>query len=318
MLPLLLAADRDIPELAMPIACKLGESCAIQHYVDIDPTPGVRDYHCGGRTYDRHDGIDFRIRSIAQQRAGVKVLAAADGTVLSLRDGMPDISVAVAGKGSVAGRECGNGVVIDHGGGVQTQYCHMARGSISVRAGNAVKAGETLGLVGMSGNAEFPHLHFIVRRGGEAVDPFGYGAAPGQCGAGRSLWRAASGLAASYHAGEVLNAGFATGPMTMEAAQERGEDQLPRPTREAPALVAFVQAIGLEGGDIQQLRLSAPDGSLLAESRMPPLDRNKAQTIMFVGKKRGAEPWPAGRYVARYGVTRGGLMVIERRFAITL
>src|ERR1700712_3418613 len=110
--PLLLAASADMPAWQLPLACKIGQSCMIQQYVDDDPSPGAQDFHCGGRTYDKHDGIDFRLHSLAQQRAGVKVFASADGTVLNTRDGMVDISVAVTGAASVAGRECGNGVVI--------------------------------------------------------------------------------------------------------------------------------------------------------------------------------------------------------------
>lgn len=318
VLPFLLAADDGLPQLTLPIACKIGQSCAIQNYVDVDPTAGVRDYHCGARTYDKHDGIDFRIRSMADARRGVAVLAAADGTVLSLRDGMADISVKIVGPASVAGRECGNGVVVDNGSGVQTQYCHMLRGSLVVKPGQAVKAGTPLGKVGMSGDAEFPHLHFIVRQAGKAIDPFGYGAKPGACGRGRSLWAPAAGLDDPYRAGEVLNMGFATGPVTMAAVEESGADQPPRPTRDAPAIVAFVRAIGLEGGDVQTLSLATPDGTILSENRAQPLDRNKAQWLIFAGKKQPATGWPAGRYAAHYRVVRAGKAVIEQRFALQL
>jgi len=317
-LPLLLAADSDMPELMLPIACQIGQNCFIQHYVDIDPSAGVRDYRCGARTYDKHDGIDFRIPSMRQQRAGVRVLAATDGTVINVRDGMPDISVRTAGKASVAGKECGNGVLIRHDRGIQTQYCHLARGSVRVKRGQRVDAEAPIGNVGMSGDTEFPHLHFIIRQRGQAVDPFAYGARPGRCEGGRSLWARSAGLAQSYKAGQVINAGFATGPMTMDAAQERGEDQLPRPSRDAPALVAFVQAIGLEGGDVQHLTVTAPDGTLIGENRAAPLDRNKAQTIFFAGKKRRGASWPTGRYSARYLVLRRGHAVIDERFGLQL
>ena len=318
-LPLLLAADGDVPELVLPVGCKIGQSCFIQHYVDVDPSALARDYRCGSaRTYDKHDGIDFRIRSMVQQRAGVPVIAAAHGTVINIRDGVRDISVAVAGKASVAGKECGNGVLIRHGQGVETQYCHLARGSVRVKPGETVSAGSVLGNVGMSGNAEFPHLHFIVRRGGKAIDPFAYGAGAGLCAGGRNLWKEATELGLSYKAGEVINAGFATEPLTMDAVQERGDNQQPRPTRQSPLLVAFVQAIGLEGGDVQVLNVSAPDGSTLSENRAAPLDRNKAQWLIFTGKKRQASLWPAGRYSARYQLIRKGKVVIDRRFAITL
>ncbi len=317
-LPLLLGAVGDVPQLILPIACKIGQSCAIQNYVDLDPSPAARDYRCSGRTYDDHNGIDFRLKSLAQMRRGVAVLAAADGRVLRARDGVADVSVKQAGAASVENIQCGNGVVISHRDGLETQYCHMARGSIAVRPGQEVVAGTPIGRVGLSGNTEYPHLHMSVRKDGKLVEPFAYGARPGQCGGGRSLWAPSAGLDNAYRAGEILNMGFATGPVTMQAAREDGAVQQPRPSRDAPVLVAFVQAIGLQGGDVQRLTLRAPDGIVLADSRGAPLDRDKAEWVSFTGKKRPSTGWPAGRYTADYSLTRGGRTVISERIALQL
>lgn len=319
VLPLLLGAGGDARLFVLPIACKIGSDCAIQNYVDVEPGAGVKDYRCGGRTYADHGGIDFRLTGMAAQRRGVAVLAAADGTILRLRDNVPDISVREAGRGAaVEDIMCGNGVVIGHSGGFETQYCHMAQGSIPVKRGDTVKAGAPIGRVGLSGNTEYPHLHFTVHKYGATVEPFAYGARPGQCGGGRSLWAASAGLDAAYRAGEILNAGFAAGPVTLAAVLADGAAPLPRPTRGGPALVAFVQAIGLQGGDIQRLTLAAPDGSVLADNRAAPLDRDKAQWVIFTGKKRPAAGWPAGRYSAHYVVMRAGRPVIDRSFAMRL
>ena len=179
LLPLmLLAAAAPAPaptpslRLAWPVACKLGQTCAIQNYPDDDPGPAARDYACRGRTYPKHDGTDIRLTSMMLERRGVSVLAAAPGTVLRVRDGIGDVSVRDQPPGSVAGRECGNGLVIDHGGGWETQYCHMRQGSLRVRPGERVSAGAVLGQVGLSGDTEFPHLHLTVRKDGRVVDPF--------------------------------------------------------------------------------------------------------------------------------------------------
>lgn len=316
--PLLLAATGSAPKLILPIACKLGHNCAIQNYVDLDPSPAAGDYRCGTRTYDRHNGVDFRLASMAQQRRGVAVLAAAPGTVLRVRDGLADLSVREAGRAAIARRECGNGLVIAHAGGLETQYCHLARGSIVVKPGRRVSAGMLIGKVGLSGNTEYPHLHFTVRLNGKLVEPFAAGARAGRCAGGESLWSPTAGLTGAYKAGEVLNAGFSTAPMTMAAVQENGPNQQPRPSRTAPALVAFVQAIGLKRGDVQRITLTAPDGSLLADNRARPLDRDKAQWMLFAGKKRRAGQWPAGRYRAHYVVLREGKAVIDRRFDMLL
>ena len=64
-------------QLSLPIACEPGKNCFVQNYVDHDPGPGVKDYACSSRTYNGHDGIDFRIPDIKAMRDGVPVLAAA-------------------------------------------------------------------------------------------------------------------------------------------------------------------------------------------------------------------------------------------------
>jgi hypothetical protein len=299
--------------LSWPIDCKLGQTCAIQNYVDDDPGPAALDYDCRHRTYPEHKGVDIRLNSMALERQGVNVLAAAPGRVLRVRDGVMDRSIRDEPAGAVAGIECGNGVVIAHADGWETQYCHMRQGSLAVRSGEEVKAGTILGKVGLSGNTEFPHLHITVRKDGRVVDPFAYGAAAGACHAGQSLWIDTP----AYRAGEVLVAGFSTGPVAMADAQERGADQ-PRPGRVTP-LVTFVQAIGLEAGDVQRLVLTGPGGGLVAQSSSQPLDHDRAQQILFVG--RGHAPpggWPAGEYRAAYTVVRNGKVVLTHIAKIVL
>lgn len=63
----------------------------------------------------------------------------------------------------------GNYVVMDHGGGLMTRYHHCKE--ICVDQDTSVKAGETIALVGQTGQATGPHLHFEVRQDGVAQDP---------------------------------------------------------------------------------------------------------------------------------------------------
>ena len=105
------AGAEEAISLALPIKCQPGLTCFFQNYVDHDASDKVRDYRCGGRSYDGHDGTDIRIRNLEIQRQGVEVLAAAPGRVIGGRNDMEDISVKTAGKAAIAGKECGNGVM---------------------------------------------------------------------------------------------------------------------------------------------------------------------------------------------------------------
>jgi murein DD-endopeptidase MepM/ murein hydrolase activator NlpD len=66
----------------------------------------------------------------------------------------------------------GNLVVVDHGNGLSTAYAHAS--SIIVSVGQSVSQGQTVSLVGSTGNSSGPHLHFEVRVNGVAVDPLPY------------------------------------------------------------------------------------------------------------------------------------------------
>jgi hypothetical protein len=285
-------------QLSFPVDCRLGQTCEIQNYVDADPAAGAaKDYRGGSLSYDAHNGTDIRVPTLAAQRAGVAVLAAADGKVLRGRDGVPDRSVREPGQaGAVESRECGNGVVIGHEGGYETQYCHLAMGSLRVKPGDTVKAGQPIGRIGLSGQTEYPHLHFTVRKGTTVVDPF----TPG-------LWRSPP----AYRPRAVLNTGFHSAPVDF-AFIEAGQGA--RPAADAPALVAYARAIGLRAGDVQEITLKGPKGEVLATNRAQPLPRNQAQNMLFVGKKRPAQGWAKGAYTGSYRVLRDGQVVLQQEF----
>lgn len=97
-----------------------------------------------------HEGIDIAAPT------GTPVWAAAAGTVIH--------SGWLGGYGLL--------VVVDHGNGVATAYAHNS--SLLVAVGQNVSQGETIALVGSTGNSSGPHVHFEVRVNGVAVDPLLY------------------------------------------------------------------------------------------------------------------------------------------------
>jgi hypothetical protein len=204
-----------------------------------------------------------------------------------------------------------------HEGGWMTQYCHMAKGSVRVTRGQKIETGTPLGRVGLSGNTEFPHLHFNVIVNQTKVDPFAYGAEANSCSGGQPLWNKSARASLQYHRGQVLNFGFAATPVNMEQV-ESGEAQQRTPTPTSPALVAYVRAIALEAGDVLELSISTPDGSSFARQSEKPLDRSKAQWFLMVGRKRSAAPWHSGVYTARFRIIRGNKEVLEKLFTVNL
>lgn len=283
------------PQLELPVACEIGVACVVQNYVDQDPGPGARDHACGPLSYDGHGGTDIRVPGRPEMTAGVAVLAAAPGVVRIARDGMTD---APASNG---GPEAGNAVVLDHGGGWQSQYSHLRQDSVTVAMGERVEAGARLGLIGRSGRADFPHVEFALRHHGRAIDPFTGGPADAGCGnTGVPLWRPAALAAFTYQAGGLLRAGFAAETPGLAAALDGGYDD---PVSDPPALVFWAVAWGLRGGDREVIRLIAPDGRTLAETSNA-LPRNKAQWLRYIGTKPTGAGFAPGRYRGAYRVTR--------------
>lgn len=108
----------------------------------VAPPPQISGYD----PENGHPGIDFAAEE------GAEVYAVAAGIVTAA-----DYDV-----------EKGNYVVLDHGGGLETEYQHMK--SLLVSAGQSVVQGQVLGYVGSTGNSTGPHLHFEARQDGAPAD----------------------------------------------------------------------------------------------------------------------------------------------------
>jgi len=116
----------------------------------IWPVNGTVVSGFGWRWGRMHEGIDIAAPM------GASVWAAAAGTVIH--------SGWLGGYGLL--------VVVDHGNGLATAYAHNS--SLLVGVGQRVSQGETISLVGSTGNSSGPHVHFEVRANGAAVDPLFY------------------------------------------------------------------------------------------------------------------------------------------------
>jgi hypothetical protein len=308
LVPLVLAAPaaaRPFEQLRLPIDCAPGGDCWVLRYVDHDPGPGVRDYMCGGLAGDGHKGTDIAIRDLAAMAAGVEVRAAAAGVVDALRDGMADTSVDEIGRAAVGGKECGNGVRLAHGDGWTTWYCHLRRGSLMVKQGDPVEAGQPLALVGLSGDTSFPHLHFDVRHGDRVIDPF-VGAEPADCAPGtKPLWAAEVMDRLAYQPVLLTNAGFATAAPNKDDVR-RGWHRLISLPVASPALVLWVEGYWVEPGDRVTFRLRGPDGGTVVDHAIE-IEKGQQRWLGFAGAPRPGAGWPGGTYA--------GEVLLERAMA---
>ena len=96
-----------------------------------------------------HLGVDFGAPS------GAPVVAVSDGTVVS----------------AAFTRGGGNTVTLRHTGGYETQYLHLSSFGSGMHAGAHVSQGQVIGRVGSTGLATGPHLHYVLKRNGEHVNP---------------------------------------------------------------------------------------------------------------------------------------------------
>lgn len=96
---------------------------------------------------------------------GDEVLSATAGKVVAVVDGLPDVPVNFELPPITAAKAGGNHVVVAMGDDRFAFYAHLQPGSIRVKVGDRVGVGETLGLLGSSGNSNAPHLHFQLMDG---------------------------------------------------------------------------------------------------------------------------------------------------------
>lgn len=295
--------------LSQPIDCVLGDTCHIQQFVDRDAGPEARDFFCGGLSYDGHQGTDFSLPTMEDMRLGVNVLAAAPGVVVSIRDGMPDVFFTQDARAQIAGRECGNGVLMRHDDGFETQYCHLKMGSIRVRPGQEVIRGAVLGQVGLSGATQFPHLHLTVRENGQMIDPFDRDTAE-TCGLPEAdLWEKTP----LYRSTGLLDVGFSNGIPSYEAVQN-GTAAVANLPADAAGLVLFGYAFGGQAGDIVTLTINGPNGNILNQTVT--LEKDQARYFRASGKRLTADRWPAGPYLGTVIVMRDGKQLGRRQIVM--
>jgi len=316
-LPAIAWAAQDEGTLSLPIVCEPGQTCWVPNYVDHKPGPGVLDYTCGDATYDAapggmHKGTDFAVRDMAAVRQGIAVVAAAPGVVLGLRDGVPDIVYSNQNGASVENKECGNGVRLAHKDALTTQYCHLRNGSVRVKAGERVERGQVLGLVGLSGMTEFPHLHFQVAKDKKILDPFTGIDRKNDCGVGEhALWDAQALAKITYQPTAIYHIGFAPGKPSrvgIRGGQYGGRTLPPS----APAMVLWAEFFRVRTNDEIHMTITGPNGQRIHQNVLK-IEADKAYYYAFSGVRLKVPAWPTGTYIGDVTLNRQGKLISARQ-----
>ena len=262
-------------------------------------------------TGDGHKGTDFAVRDLAAVSMGVEVRAAAAGRVAAVRDGMEDRLINPDNVQTVGGRECGNGVRIDHGDGWQSLYCHMRRGSIVVMEGDIVAVGQPLGLVGLSGQTSFPHLHFDLRHNEQPIDPFVGTGRKATCGPGEaSLWSREARAALDYRPPLLTNSGItATAPNKEDV--RKGWHRTRKLPAKSPSLALWVDGYWFERGDKVTFLLEGPGRNKVIDRRFE-IGQSRQRWFSFASAPRPLGGWPKGTYRGEVRVQRAASTLQER------
>ncbi len=122
----------------------------------INPTAGWQTSNFGKRKdpFTGEDEFHYGIDIAASH--GSPVFATADGYVHKIKEE----------------KTGGRVIILNHGGGVTTVYCHLSK--FNVKEGQKVKRKDVIGFVGQTGKAIGPHVHYEVRKNGRAVNPYNY------------------------------------------------------------------------------------------------------------------------------------------------
>ncbi len=301
-------------ELTLPIDCSLGEDCFIQNYVDMDPGEDAKDFNCGPLAYNNHQGTDFRLRNREALKRPYSALATAPGKVVQVINNQPDHGFE---EGAYSSLDCGNAVMIDHGGGWLSQYCHLAEGSVRVRNGDIVQSGQPIAYIGSSGGTSFPHLHYAIRAYNATIDPF-IGVSPTGCDAEEAtpLWKES--VPIFYAESAVLGFG-ATRNFPNLDAMENGTLSAPPEGTTAPFYI-WAHIMGVKEGDTLRFLAFAPGEKILASERF-----EITETKTIFSANIGVEPsdgnftaWPAGVYEGRLAIYRAGQEIGKRSVRFTL
>lgn len=240
-------------KLYWPVSGRQDIDWSVVNYIDVDPRSNVAaDFRGGPFQYEGHDAYDITLPNYTQMDQGVSAVAVAGGTVTEVVEGNFDRETASNGRP-------GNHVRINHGNGWTSLYLHLATNTTTVKVGDAVAAGQMLGLLGSSGNSTDAHLHFSLYHHGRLVET-NY---------------ASSDYFATPHVyqGDLTTAAVDSGITNYDVVpdlKERPSDRRSYQTQSSDTLTYWARLSSLKSGDQLRIEWIRPNGTVAASGSFTP------------------------------------------------
>lgn len=285
---LLLSSPLSALELQFPVACRLMENCWITNHVDLDRDKGyAEDYMCGSKTTDGSKSTHISLGSLSAIKQKIPVIAVADG----------QISVAQHNTGF-----CGTRVLIDHGGGWESNYCHLDPKTLQVHEGQHVKQNQILGSIGNSGQTDWPHLSYALLRNGMVFDPFsGRTNLEGCSRASQPLW--INKMNPLYEPAQVTAIGFNFGFLNGNDIKAGALKSATAMKHDTPQISLWTLMMNVQKGDKIEMQIITPSGRHLKKKTIT-VKKSKKYYPVYLSTLRGNFLWDKGIYKGVITITR--------------
>ena len=167
---------------------------------------------------------------------------------------------------------------------------------MNVSKGQEIAAGERIGRMGMSGDTDFPHLSFTLRRDKQTVDPFIGSEGFTQCGQGeQQLWAVVDDPILAYVKPEITQGGYTELRPSLSGPLPEHADEIQVYSRQARAIYLWADFGGLRPGDEIWFRIHGPDGEPMFQHKKPIKSHFFADRHYIEFLKR-TQIWPDGEY----------------------
>lgn len=293
--------------LKLPVSCQLEESCWLVNYPDVQKEEGYQDYKGGKNTYEGNKGTYFAVKTFIDIKNGTPAHAADDGKVIFVRNNIED-NYPLGDKDTEKEPPfCGNAVVIEHNHGWKTAYCHLKKGSISVKQGDFTTAGAQIGQIGLSGQTEFPHLYFTVLKGENYFDPFSGLQLNGKENKNKykPLWGINARDNLKYRDVILTNIGVSAEDPSLYSVKQGSYKNIEL-LYDEPEIFIWVYGFHFKKKDIIKLTLYNPDQEKVMNDFIRVSSGNIENLVSFKKKKK-KEKWKPGFYNVKINYIKTGL-----------